>query len=190
MTQAHHSAPFKMTAEQYLQLGEDPPGVRLELVDGEILVSPSPTVEHAYVLSQLFGILRAHIVAHKLGLIMSDTDHRLTLYDVRRPDLYYFPTDRIHLLGDGPIKHPPELAIEVISPGSEKTDRIKKSAAYAEFGIPNYWIADPKGRSLKAFKLRRRKYVAAGSGSRDAEISFSPFDDLTINLGELWWPPK
>ena len=32
----------KMTARQYLMLGEDPPGVRLELVDGEVAVSPSP----------------------------------------------------------------------------------------------------------------------------------------------------
>ena len=34
---------IKMTARQFLELGEDPPGVRLELVDGEIAVTPSPT---------------------------------------------------------------------------------------------------------------------------------------------------
>jgi hypothetical protein len=43
---------------------------------------------------------------------------------------------------------------------------------------------------LKAFKLRRRKYVAAGNASRDADASFPPFEELTINLRELWWPPK
>jgi Uma2 family endonuclease len=39
----------KMTAEQFLQLGQDPPGVRLELVDGEVAVSPGPIPEHSFI---------------------------------------------------------------------------------------------------------------------------------------------
>jgi len=42
-----------MTADQYLQLGEDPPGVRLELVDGEITANAGPPISHIYALTQL-----------------------------------------------------------------------------------------------------------------------------------------
>ena len=52
---------MKMKAEQYLQLGEDPLGVRLELVDGEISVCPSPTPGHSYAMTQLGAILYAHV---------------------------------------------------------------------------------------------------------------------------------
>jgi hypothetical protein len=38
---------IKMTARQFLELGEDPPGVRLELVNGEIAVSPSSIRDHS-----------------------------------------------------------------------------------------------------------------------------------------------
>jgi hypothetical protein len=51
---------IKMTARQFLELGEDPPGVRLELVDGEVAVSPSPVPRHSFTLlrlSNLFGQL-------------------------------------------------------------------------------------------------------------------------------------
>src|SRR5262249_8708274 len=115
---------IKMTADQYLQLGEDPPGVRLELVNGEIIVSASPATPHAYAASQWLRLVGNFAAANRLGVIMSDTDHVLSIHDVRRPDLYFFSTDRLRLIGDGPIRHPPDLAIEVISPGSERTDRI------------------------------------------------------------------
>ena len=152
-------------------------------------MTASTATAHAFALSQLFGILRQHIATNKLGLIMSDTDHVLTLYDVRRPDLYFFLAARVHLIDDGPIRQPPDLAIEIVSPGSERTDRIDKLAAYAAFGIAHYWNIDPQGRTAKAFKLRRKKYVAAGSGKGKDKVSFAPFEELEIDLGELWWPP-
>jgi Uma2 family endonuclease len=181
---------IKMTADQYLQLGEDPSGIRLELVDGEVTVAASPATAHAYCLSQLFGILRQHIKKHRLGVIMSDTDHILDMYNVRRPDLYYFGTERMHLLTDGPIRIPPDLAIEVISPGSERIDRIEKFAQYHDFGIPFYWIVDPQSRTAKAFKFGRTKYAPAGSGKNADTVSFPPFPNLKIDLAELWWPPQ
>ena len=179
-----------MTAEQYLQLGEDPPGVRLELVDGEITASPSPATPHAFTLSQLLILLGNYVRSNKLGVVMSDTDHILSIHDVRRPDIYFFSRERMHLLADGPIRHAPDLAIEVISPGAERVDRVDKFEAYRAFGILYYWIIDPKGRTAKAYQLRRRKYASIGNGARNETVVFPPFDDLEIPLADLWWPPK
>jgi Uma2 family endonuclease len=188
MTIAHQER-IRMTAEQYLQLGEDPPGVRLELVNGEIIVSARPATPHAYTLSQLLIVLGGYVKAYGLGVVMSDTDHVLTLHDVRRPDIYFFSEARMHLLSEGPIRQPPDLAVEVISPGSERMDRIDKLAAYRAFGIAHYWIVDPKGRSVKAFKLRRKKYVVAGGGKGNERVSLAPLEELEIALADLWWPP-
>ena len=121
---------------------------------------------------------------------MSSTDHVLTNYDVRRPDLYFFSRERIHLIGEGPIRHAPDLAVEVISPGSEKVDRVDKIEAYRAFGVPYYWIVDPQRRTAKAYKLQRRKYVECGVGKGTEVVAFLPFEELEISLGRLWWPPK
>ena len=61
---------IKMTAEQFLQLGEDPPGVRLELVDGEIAVSPSPIPKHSITDKRLSHILMSHILENDLGELL------------------------------------------------------------------------------------------------------------------------
>ena len=58
---------IKMTARQFLELGEDPPGVRLELVNGEVAVSPSPIPAHSYVVVQMLSMLNGHVKKSGLG---------------------------------------------------------------------------------------------------------------------------
>lgn len=80
-----------MTARQFLELGEDPPGVRLELVNGEVAVSPSPTPDHSFTVLALAEFLRGHIGSKNLGQLFTDVDTIFGEYDVRRPDLLFFP---------------------------------------------------------------------------------------------------
>jgi len=74
--------------------------------------------------------LRDHIVARKLGVIMSDTDHVLDCTMCAGPICTILPQSGWLLLETGPIRHAPDLAVEIISPGSEKMDRIDKFEAF------------------------------------------------------------
>src|SRR3954471_2948346 len=118
---------IKMTARQFLQLGEDPPGVRLELVNGEVAVSPSPNPDHSYVVVSLATILQNHINKRDLGQLFADVDTIFGEYDVRRPDLLFFKKSRLHLIGENAMEGPPDLAVEVLSPSSVSMDRKQKS---------------------------------------------------------------
>src|SRR3954468_18817754 len=91
---------IKMTARQFLELGEDPPGVRLELVKGEIAVSPSPIPDHSYIVGTLYSLLRAEIDKRDLGQLFLDVDTIFGEHDVRRPDILFFVKSRLHLIGD------------------------------------------------------------------------------------------
>src|SRR5687767_8890086 len=105
---------IKMTARQFLELGEDPPGVRLELVDGEIAVSPSPVPQHSFTVGALYWILKTHIEQDDLGEVLMDVDTIFGEHDVRRPDIFYFTKARRHYIGEKAIEGPPDLTIEVI----------------------------------------------------------------------------
>src|ERR1700722_13320084 len=91
---------IRMTAEQFLQLGEDPPGVRLELVHGEVAVSPSPVPDHSYVVVNLIILLGSYIQANDLGELHHDVDTILDPYLVRRPDVLFYSKLRVHLIGE------------------------------------------------------------------------------------------
>src|SRR6267142_1841972 len=145
----------RMTTRQFLQLGEDPPGVRLELVDGEIAVSPSPIPRHALVISSLLRILGTHIEHNDLGEICSDVDTIFGEFDVRRPDLLYFSKTRLHLIGEKAMEGPPDLCVEVLSPSSTTVDREDKFKQYEKSGVVNFWIIDPALMTLEGFQLKK-----------------------------------
>jgi Uma2 family endonuclease len=181
---------IKMTARQFLELGEDPPGVRLELVNGEIAVSPSPMPRHSYVDRMLTIVLGPHIVARNLGELYGDVDTIFGENDVRRPDLIFFSKERTHLIGEKAMEGPPDLCVEIISPSSGKIDREDKFAQYAAGGVTHYWIVDPVAKTVEAFTLVRGKYRPAGVGAGNDVVKLPPFDDLDIPLAKLWKPVR
>ncbi len=177
----------KMTARQFEMLGEDPPGIRLELVEGEVKVSPSPRPSHSYVNKRLSTLLVNHIGDR--GILLGDVDTIFGEYDVRRPDILYFTAERAHLIHpDAAIDGPPDLCVEIVSPSSGTIDRKDKFRQYAKGGVPYYWIVDPERRSIEAFRLASGRYRACDKGSSFEVIKLPPFPDLEISLGELWLP--
>jgi Uma2 family endonuclease len=176
----------KMTADQFLQLGEDPPGVRLELVEGEIAVSPSPVPEHSFVEIKLIFLLENHIQSQQLGELHRDVDTILNRFTVRRPDILFFSKERTHLIGKKAMEGPPDLAIEIISPSSVEIDRIDKFAQYRDAGVANYWIVDPLAKTIEAWRLEAGQYIPAGRGEKNEMVQLPPFTDLSIPLSRLW----
>src|ERR1700733_10799441 len=168
----------KMTAQQFLQLGEDPPGVRLELVNGSVAVSPSPIPDHSTVIIKLITLLENYNEANDLGELHQDVDTILDRFDVRRPDVLFFFKSRKHLIGKKAMEGPPDLAVEVLSPSSIEIDREDKFIQYRDAGVANYWIIDPELRTIEAWRLRRRQYVPAGRGQGTEVVALPPFAEL------------
>jgi len=176
----------KMSAKQFLRLGEDPPGVKLELVNGEVAVSPSPTPDHSHVVINLIVILANHIQPRGLGELHHDVDTILDPYNVRRPDILFFSTARVGLIGKKAMEGPPDLAVEVISPSSVEIDREDKFAQYRDAGVAHYWIVDPEAQTIEAWRLEAKSYVPSGRGRAGETVRLEPFAELDIPLSRLW----
>lgn len=120
-----------------------------ELVDGELLVSPSPGDPHQDVVLQLAFLLHPYVAAQQLGTLrLSPSDVQLDGRSLVQPDLYVVPP--------GGRRRPPErpfdrllLAVEVLSPSSGRNDRLRKRDHYARAGIGEYWLADPDARTIE-----------------------------------------
>jgi Uma2 family endonuclease len=176
----------KMTAEQFLMLGEDPPGIRLELVNGEVAVSPSPAPRHSHVVVNLLTILNTYILANELGELHQDVDTLLDQFNIRRPDILFYSNENLDRIGEQFMEGPPDLAIEVISPSSITIDRKDKFAQYRKAGVRYYWIVDPQMKPFEAWELKNRRYVSVGRGQGAAVVKFAPFAELEIPLARLW----
>jgi Uma2 family endonuclease len=139
--------------EDLLQLPAD--GKRHELIDGEHLVSPSPTPRHQSVAMNLTRLLSGFVHATKCGkLFAAPLDVMLSPQNVVEPDLLFVAAERQHIIGDRCLQGAPDLAIEILSPTSRRIDAVLKRHLYEKHGVAEYWLVDPETRTVEI--LRRR----------------------------------
>ncbi|MFQ5490241.1 MAG: Uma2 family endonuclease, partial [Phycisphaerae bacterium] len=115
-----HYRGLRMTARQYLQLEDD--GVRYELVDGVVCMSPSPNCTHQIIAVELIYEIRRHLEKSPLGKVLHEIDVHLGDDLVYRPDVVFVSNDRLQAGADF-ITGPPDLVVEIISESSRRYDR-------------------------------------------------------------------
>src|ERR1044072_2880983 len=158
---ASSGGPPRMSIEEWAAMSEDEPG---ELVDGTLVEEEMADYEHEAVVSFANAALRNWVVPK--GGFVAGSEAKLAIRNDlgRKPDLsVYLPGGSIPPRR-GPIRVPPDIVIEVITPRSldVRRDRVEKRDDYAAFGVRWYWIIDPSVRVLEIFELGNdHRYVRA-----------------------------
>lgn len=131
---------------------ESNPAPRYELVDGELLVTPSPQPVHQRAIFALARQIDDHVKAHGLGTVfMSPADLELEPGTVLQPDVFVVPAGTEPLMSWRAVGSL-LLAIEVLSPSSVRTDRGPKRRLYQRVGVPEYWIVDTDARLVERWR--------------------------------------
>ena len=177
------SAPTRWTAEMVRALPDD--GNRYEVVDGELLVTPSPIDLHQRAV--LFLAVSLHDYLRLFGIgeaLPSPADVELDFESMVQPDVF------VRGLVDGrPARGwksgaPLLLVVEVLSPGTARADRTTKRRRYQRAGIPEYWIVDLDARVVERWRPGdERPEVLGDTLSWVAPGAASP---LTIGLAPLF----
>ena len=142
-------------------------GLRYELLDGTLLVTPSPTPHHQGAIVELAVLLRSACPPdHRVFVAPPDwqPDGRTSL----QPDLLVVRRDRI---GEKNITEAPTPGVEVLSPGTARIDRMIKLSRYGEGGALHYWIVDPQVPSIQVFDLVDEAYVLVAEGTGSVPVS-------------------
>lgn len=124
-------------------------GRRYELVDGSLLVTPSPNVAHQAASGRLFVLLAA-VVGPRYRVFFAPLDWKVSEHTLFAPDVLVV---RDPDLTAPRLESPPVLAIEILSRSTRHIDRGTKRLAYAKAGLEHYWIFDPTVPSLQVFRL-------------------------------------
>jgi Uma2 family endonuclease len=74
-------------------------------------------------------------------------------------------------IGERRITQTPTLVVEVLSPGTARIDRMIKLSRYAEAGIGQYWIVDPRVPSVQVFNLVDGAYVLVAEGAGQTPVA-------------------
>lgn len=139
------------TAAMVLALPDD--GVRRELLDGELVVMPAPSLSHQNVVGAFYRALFTYTEAQHVGTThASPADIEFSPRRLLQPDVFVAP-----LVDGRGARNWTEiksllLAIEVLSPTSARTDRITKRHIYMTEQVDEYWIVDLDARLVERWR--------------------------------------
>lgn len=175
---------------------------REELHNGQVvLMSPSPNMNHNFIASNIYDILKEHLRGKKCRVIYDGSDVYLTEEDVFAPDVMVV-CDRSKIRWNG-VHGAPDLVVEVLSPGTVMRDRGYKKDMYERFGVREYWIVSPREKTVEVYLLKDGHFRLDGAYSlvpeeilrelkeKDrkniiSEFQCSLYDDLTIRLEDVF----
>jgi len=150
----------KWTEEAYLSLPET--NRVIELSEGWLIITPSPTTQHQRILSKLFLLLGNHILLNNLGeLVVAPMDIRLWQGLIRQPDIVFMNNEHRDRITEK-YWGVPDLVMEITSESTEKQDRTEKFYEYGKAGVLEYWIVDPSAQTIEVFVLDHEAYKLLG----------------------------
>ncbi|GAA3335927.1 Uma2 family endonuclease [Amorphoplanes nipponensis] len=158
------------TIEDVLCLPDDAP--RVELRDGVMIVVPSPTYDHQDICSLLWLWLRQH--APREYRASQATGVAVSLDNTFEPDVLLVDAD-VSGSRHYSVVEQVTLAVEVVSPGTRRRDRLEKPAEYAAAGIPHYWRIEQNPVHVYAYDLVDGSYQLVAD-SADELVLTAPFE--------------
>ncbi len=167
----------------------DDPLMRYEIIGGELIVSPAASLDHGDIVLALAVEFRQVARRGKLGHVwVAPGDVELSAHNVVQPDVFFVVQSRMGIAKRFLQGHP-DLAIEVVSPGSRVRDYVTKRVLYEAAGVSEYWIVDPMKRVIEILMLKDGRYVSLNHENGVARSVVVPgvevdiarlFDEFTV----------
>lgn len=136
------------TADMARALPDD--GQRYEVLDGELFVTPAPSLDHQRMILALVRHLDPYLLASRIGeVFFAPADVEFSARRLLQPDVFVIPPTT----GVRPRNFREAgrllLAIEVLSPSTARADRTRKREIFQDERVPEYWIVDGSARIIE-----------------------------------------
>lgn len=167
-----------------------PEGTLAQLIDGEIVMSPSPVPKHQLVVARLTARLHDYCEKNHKGIVLpAPIDVYISEHEAYQPDILMIAEGNKGIIAEEGIRGAPDLVVEVLSPSTAYYDFRHKKQIYEKFGVKEYWIIDPHEETVEIYSLREGKFALAIEDSRSAELRSKLLPDFVISIAYLFRAP-
>ncbi len=136
--------PLRLTHRDFLRLA--PEDAKAELIEGEIVIMPTPSGSHERLQVFLLTVINLFADRFQLGEVLgSRTAVHIDEHNTYEPDILFVSAARADIITESHITAAPDLVIEILSASTARYDRGPKLAGYSAAGVRELWLIDPYG---------------------------------------------
>ena len=188
--------PKTLTYEDYLALPEMIR--RYEIIDGELIMAPSPTLAHQWDASIVYDALKAHVRTHQLGVVLFaplDVMISRSPLRTRQPDVLYISIERMRQYGLDSIQNvpvlefPPNLTVEILSPSESKRQIEEKLTDYQSIGVNECWLVRANRQTIEVIQLTTDAIELVGIFKNSEQIGSEVLPELALSVDTIFAPP-
>jgi Uma2 family endonuclease len=166
-----------------------PEGTRAELIDNELIMSPSPTRYHQSLVLRFARALEDYLDANpnpaRGETYIAPLDVDISPDYVLQPDVVYLEAAKLEVQGDR-IVGTPDLIVEVLSPSNAHHDLVVKKNLYETHGVPEYWILDPETHTVEVLYLANTGHYQIHQRAQSGTIESRLLPGFVVNLDKLF----
>lgn len=166
---------------------------RMELINGYPVMMAPPSRAHQGIVSQLNRQIANYLQGKKCSVYPAPFAVRLFEEKRDRPedvDTMVEPDITVVCdpakLDDIGCRGAPDLVMEILSPSTQRHDRLTKFNLYQQAGVREYWIVDPVSRSVQVFLLEDGRYSAKDFGTAGETVRVNVLEDCVIDLSQVF----
>ncbi|MCH8106914.1 MAG: Uma2 family endonuclease [Chloroflexi bacterium] len=174
----------KFTVKDYMST---PEGKRYQLLDGEMILAPSPVTRHQRILMRLIWALKEFVDSSGTGEVFAAPyDVVLSDHDVTQPDILFVSNSRSGIVTEANIQGAPDLVVEILSPGTAMHDRGYKQSLYGSHGVREYWLVDPDAETVEVLVEEAQALLLHATHLRGESLTSPLLAGLVIDLEQVF----
>ncbi|MBR0599315.1 type II toxin-antitoxin system Phd/YefM family antitoxin [Sinanaerobacter chloroacetimidivorans] len=180
----------KVSYEEFMDISEKSE-LRMEYIDGEIILLGSPTVEHQEISGFLHIIFSQFLKGKKCKVFYAPFDvhffkPEIKDPDVCQPDLLIACDIEENVNAKGRYMGTPTLVVEILSPSTRSKDMVKKLNTYMLSGVEEFWVVDPIQKTIMIYDFQDLQIESCAIYKNDEVAVSQAFDGLAAPLAEVF----
>jgi len=188
----HPMTGHTMTYEQFLAWADEDTLAEWVAVpdtdEGEVTMTSPASNKHQDIARFLTALLSIYVETQQLGVVRPTPFQMKLERSGREPDLLFVATAHLDRLKETHLDGPADLAVEIASPESIGRDRGDKFVEYAQGGVPEYWLLDPRTQWAEFYQLEAGRYRPVLSGAEGVYHS-AILPGFWLRVEWLWQDP-
>lgn len=169
--------------EEYLALDTNN---LVEFSHGQLEVLPMPTHAHQMIAALLYRLLERFVSDRMMGWVLyAPLKIQLWPGKIREPDIVFMHKNHRERISN-PFWTGADLVMEVVSPDDPKRDTVHKRREYAQAGIPEYWIVDPREEQITVLTLDGERYAVHGQFGMGETATSALLDGFQVSVTEVF----